>query len=193
MSERNTTVQKIGLGPEYDHWPCISKQTHEQVTSPKSVVKEELNYGPIHKLYSPIGTVNNARPTSTTLPIYKEPNTTSSFQGTLIIAPHSNIETAFRINNMISSSCENMSDERTIVRSRPINSEFLSVKNKDEYPILDDRENNVVKDIESLSLENFDEENNRTRLLFESNRLLPDLSGKFTNCISSLGSRKLCH
>jgi len=192
MSERNTPTHIPYLDLEYNHLPCVTKQYHMQMKAPPSV-KEELKCGLIHKLYSPVRADYDARPTLATLPISNEHRRTTGFQESLITGPNDNIGTIFRIKNIRPSADDNMPDERAIVRSRSINPAFPLVEGKHICPILDGKENHIVEDIEFILLESTHEVNNRTQPLFESNRLLPALSGQGMNYASHPVSYKLRH
>jgi len=170
-SDNYNQTHGIDLNLPCNHFSCAPDEEREQLQSPKSV-KVELNYRPLHKSYSPAGTVYGMRPTSATSSTFTQNSTTKVHQGPLIVGLPTNIGTVFRIKNMRSSSREDISDERIIVRSRAINAESSMTEGIHDV-LIDGKENNFVKDIESLSLENFQERNNRTCPLFESNRILP--------------------
>jgi len=188
MSQSNNQTHEIDLHLGYNYFACASNKKCDQLKSPKSV-KEELDYGPIHNSYSHSGAVYSMRPTPATSSICSQSSTTMSDQKPLIIGHPTNIRTVFRTKNMRSSSHRDTSNERIIVRSRLINTE-LSMKEEIHDPLIDGKEKSFVEDIESLSLENVHERNNRTCPLFESNRLLPSLVG---HCKNDKGASKRCY
>jgi len=95
-----------------------------------------------------------------------------------MIGPPTNTGTIFSIGNRKSSSREDLiSNEKIIVRSRPINAELPLAKDRYEYPVLDGQKSHLIDGIESQERTN----NNRIRPLFESNRLLPVLLGRDAN------------
>jgi len=172
MSQSNNKIE-LDLG--CDHLLRDPNKKRElKSLQPPQPVKVDLNCGPIPNSYSPVGIVYDIQPNSVSSSIFTQKSATMINQRPLIVGPPTNIETVFRIKNMRSSSNEEISDERSILRSRLINVDFpLEEKNYD--PLLYGKENHFVQDIESILLKHFHERNNKTRPLFESNRLLPSL------------------
>jgi len=189
MSQSNNQAHEIDLHLDHDNYfACASNKKCDQLKSPKSV-NEELDCGTIHNSFSHSGAVYSMRPTPATSSLCSQKSTAMNHQRPLISDPPTKKRTVFRTTNIRSSSNRYISNERIIARSRLINTE-LSMTEVIHYPLSEGKENRFVEDIDSLSLENFHERNNRTCPLFESNRLLPSLVGQGIN---DKGASKRCY
>jgi len=178
ISQRNNPVHSTECYPECE---CLSsaKNTKRALYVTLSSVREEINCYSINNSQSPTGTDDVRQPAPVTHSLYSQ-HTAMNLHGDIICDVTKNSDIVFRLKRMGPSSHEDASDERIMVRSRPINSDFQMARDKDEYLILDLEDDCPIQN-EFLLLENCNEVSNRTRALFENNRLLPTTLGKDMN------------
>merc|ERR1719491_104968 len=133
MIQSMDPVHAADLNTEYDDISYISN-TKCEVRTPHSV-NDETNWGSVDDMLYSNSTNFVMRPVPTTPSLYYQHGAINP-QGSFTNETSNNKETVFRFRHVRSLSEGDISDERIIDLSRPVNPEDLTARDKHEYHIL---------------------------------------------------------